>query len=62
MALQVARGLEAIHEVGIVHRDLKTANLMRDRRGVVRVMDFGIAKQHGAERAGARDASPPPAR
>jgi predicted Ser/Thr protein kinase len=43
-ALQVAEGLRAIHEVGIVHRDLKTANLMRDRRGVVRVMDFGIAK------------------
>jgi eukaryotic-like serine/threonine-protein kinase len=48
VALQVLRGLEAIHEVGIVHRDLKTANLMRDRRGVVRVMDFGIAK-HNAE-------------
>ena len=31
-----------------MHRDLKTANLMRDRKGVVRVMDFGIAKQHGA--------------
>ena len=46
VTLQVARGLEAIHEVGIVHRDLKTANLMRDRRGVARVMDFGIAKQY----------------
>lgn len=44
-SLQVADGLRAIHEVGIVHRDLKTANLMRDQRGVVRVMDFGIAKQ-----------------
>jgi serine/threonine-protein kinase len=52
-ALQVAEGLRAIHEVGIVHRDLKTANLMRDRRGVVRVMDFGIAKLHEAATGGA---------
>ncbi len=51
--LQVADGLRAIHEVGIVHRDLKTANLMRDHKGVVRVMDFGIAKQHGSTTGGA---------
>ena len=51
--LQVAEGLSAIHEVGVVHRDLKTANLMRDRDGAVRVMDFGIAKQHGAAGGGA---------
>ena len=51
--LQVAAGLRAIHEVGVVHRDLKTANLMRDPAGVVRVMDFGIAKQHGPGATGA---------
>ena len=51
--LQVADGLRAIHEVGVVHRDLKTANLMRDPAGVVRVMDFGIAKQHGPGATGA---------
>jgi len=48
VALQVADGLSAIHESGVVHRDLKTANLMRDTKGVVRVMDFGIAKQLGS--------------
>ncbi len=52
VALQVLKGLEAIHEVGIVHRDLKTANLMRDRNGCVRVMDFGIAKYHGDTESG----------
>jgi serine/threonine protein kinase len=44
IAIQAAEGLQAIHEVGIVHRDLKTTNIMRDNRGVVRLMDFGIAK------------------
>ncbi len=51
--IQAARGLEAIHEVGIIHRDLKTTNIMRDGRGVVRLMDFGIAKQTGADATGA---------
>ena len=49
VAIQLAEGLRAIHEVGIIHRDLKTANVMRDGRGRVRLMDFGIAKQLGVE-------------
>jgi eukaryotic-like serine/threonine-protein kinase len=47
--IRTAEGLQAIHEAGIIHRDLKTANLMVDGRGVLRLMDFGIAKQHGSE-------------
>ncbi|PYQ24260.1 MAG: hypothetical protein DMF81_06000 [Acidobacteria bacterium] len=45
VAIQVAEGLEAIHRVGIVHRDLKTPNVMLDPHGTARVMDFGIAKK-----------------
>jgi eukaryotic-like serine/threonine-protein kinase len=51
VSIQVADGLNAIHEEAIIHRDLKTPNIMRDRRGVVRLMDFGIAKQSEAESA-----------
>jgi serine/threonine protein kinase len=45
LTIQIAKGLQAIHDVGIIHRDLKTANIMRDAHGVVRLMDFGIAKK-----------------
>jgi serine/threonine-protein kinase len=46
---QIAEGLEAVHEAGIIHRDLKTPNVMLDGRGVARLMDFGLAKQEHQE-------------
>lgn len=49
VAIQVAEGLEAIHRVGIVHRDLKTLNVMVDPHGAAKVMDFGIAKRIAGE-------------
>jgi serine/threonine protein kinase len=52
LAIQLGEGLQAIHDVGIVHRDLKMSNIMRDGRGLVRLMDFGIAKASGADRTG----------
>jgi eukaryotic-like serine/threonine-protein kinase len=46
LAIQIAEGLQAVHEAGVIHRDLKTPNIMLDGKGVARLMDFGIAKQH----------------
>jgi serine/threonine protein kinase/Tfp pilus assembly protein PilF len=44
VARQICEGLAEAHRLGVVHRDLKPQNIMIDREGNVRIMDFGIAR------------------
>jgi len=61
LAQQICAGLSQAHKVGVVHRDLKPNNIMIDREGEVRILDFGIArslKEKGITGAGVMIGTP----
>lgn len=44
IAIDICRGMDYLHKMGLIHRDLKTANLLCDENKMVKIADFGVAR------------------
>ena len=57
--IDIAHGLDAAHEAGIIHRDLKPDNVKINQDGVVKILDFGIAKSTNPTESASHDPNAP---
>jgi cell division cycle 2-like protein len=58
--IQLLRGVAHLHHNWILHRDLKTSNLLMSHRGVLKIADFGLAREYGSPLKQYTQVSPAP--